>query len=201
MDVALRCVIAGLPLIVAACGGDPVVAMLEICPHVVYTGLVPSSAMAPMGNQFSVRVLAVDGMDLKWGSSNTKVATAVPDPTAGNESVGLITATGVGVTRVNAIDRNGVRGEVTVSVKEYPPDSDMQGSLIYDAHPCSGCHDSPGQSNVTSSGVSDNTDEEVIAAVTMGIKPEGGMLDAPGHMFALNDIEKIQIVAFLRSIV
>jgi hypothetical protein len=115
-----------------------------------------------------------------------------------------------------ASDKSSYR--VPVTVKMYPADAHLNGQNIYEAglpltgadpntkYMCSTCHDSPGQSNVTSGGVSDKTDAEVIAAFTMGIKAMsegGGMLNVENHTFphtfSIMGDDQISLVAFLRS--
>lgn len=175
----------------------------KICPPVVYTGFVqPSVPRDPDGLRFSVRVLVVEAKNPTWVTGDVNIARVMPD----GESMGLIVAAGkVGRTRVTVVADNGQESSIDVNVAEYPKESQLKGEELYRARPCVGCHDSPGQSNVTSSGISDKTDDQVIAAVTMGQKPAsegGGMLSTPGinHMFPLSGDERIQLVSYLRSV-
>jgi hypothetical protein len=153
------------------------------------------------------------GTSITWATDNVTVATA-----DGSATKGTITAIGAGMANIIAQASDSSSYQVPVTVKAYPADSHLRGQNIYEAglplvgqdpntkHMCSMCHDSPGQSNVTSGGVSDKTDEEVIAAVTMGIKPAsegGGMLDVLNHTFPhtfdIQGDDRTSLVAFLRS--
>jgi hypothetical protein len=174
----------------------------QICPPLVYTGLVPASTMQPMGLKYSVPVLLLRGKGTSWASSNSNVAIA-----SGDDAMGLIQAVGQGNANVSAINSDGTPYTIPVQVKVYPADSNLAGNNIYDMHRpnCNDCHDSPGQSNVTSAGVSDKTDQEVIDAFTKGIKAAsegGGMLNVPGgHMFSdIMGADQLNVVSFLRSI-
>jgi hypothetical protein len=198
-----------------ACGsGTSTPPGIQLCPPIAYSGIVPPSMLDPMPVKWDVPLLVLrGGSTVTWATDNINVATA-----DGNAMLGTITSVGAGMANVIAVGSDKSSYSVPVTVKMYPADSHLKGQNIYEAglpltgqdpntkYTCSTCHDSPGQSNVTSGGVSDKTDDEVIAAFTMGKKAAsegGGMLNVQNHTFphtfAITGDDQVNLVAFLRS--
>lgn len=91
--------------------------------------------------------------------------------------------------------------EVPITIVEYPSGSaQAASSQYYGALGCAACHDGEQQSDVTSSGIAEHSDAEVLAAIIAGTNSEdGSAIDAPGlHVFDLTQEEQTNMLAFLR---
>ena len=123
-----------------------------------------------------------------WTSSNASVATA-----SGNAKSGAIAAKKSGTTAVTVKDGTKT-ATVTVTVITYKSADKTAGAAEFAAAKCDGCHSASGP-DITPSGVGKHSDDEILAAVTQGMNPEGGMLEG-GHTYTTTPA----IVAYLRSI-
>lgn len=111
----------------------------------------------------------------------------------------VLEATAVGETTILVSAPGKVSFELPIVVTEYPAGSSQAATeLYYTTFECARCHDGEGQPDITSSGLAEHTDAEVLASIVDGVNPEGGDVASPDHIYALDDVQKVNLMAFLR---
>src|SRR5262249_14816937 len=149
-----------LVLAICGCGGQDAT-MISIFPSQVYT------AVEDTGARYSVPVAATGAGAANWSTSDSSVAAV-----SGTDVLGQIVAAGPGATSVEVV--GGARSATAgVTVVRYQTSDRMAGEQKYAAFMCAGCHGS-GTPDITPSGIGKHTDEQIQAAITQGLNPEGG---------------------------
>jgi mono/diheme cytochrome c family protein len=184
---------------IAACGGSPDAPStttkpasvtstpagdISVFPDKVFVGVDETGkalSAAPVG-------LTGGAGTVSWISSNTGIATA-----SGNAKAGTIAAKKPGTSTVTVKDGTKT-ATVLVTVIAYTSADKTAGAAEFAAAKCADCHGASGP-DITPSGVGKHSDEEILAAVTAGMNPEGGDLEG-GHKYTATPA----IVAYLRSI-
>jgi hypothetical protein len=155
---------------------------LEVFPAAIYTGIDESGSgyVAPIVASATGATFEVSG------------DCCVISATAGTGQAQLTAKkAGTGTITVSA---GGNKATVPVTVAVYSSADRSAGQQAYAASACGGCHDGAEQPDITSSGIPEHTDAEVLASIREGKNPEGG--EIPGHSFQVPD----GIVAYLRSL-
>jgi len=157
---------------------------ISVFPDRVFVGVDDTGAAmsaAPVG-------LTGGSGTVSWTSSNAAVASAT-----GNAKSGSITAKKVGTSTVTVKDGTKT-ATVSVTVIAYASADKATGAMEFATAKCAGCHGDSGP-DITPSGLGKHTDEQILAAITDGMNPEGGDLEG-GHEYTATKA----IVAYLRSI-
>jgi hypothetical protein len=157
---------------------------LEVFPAVAHTGVDGA------GTPFRVPVIAIGADSVTFTASNDSITVT---STADHAT---ITAVRAGMATLQVTSGAGSK-TVSVEVKQYPAAARMTGAQAATRLACMGCHATNG-SDITSSGIAEHTDDEVIASTVRGTNPEGGTI--PDHAFALTTDEQIGMAAYLRSL-
>jgi mono/diheme cytochrome c family protein len=184
---------------IAACGGGPDAPSISSQPSNVDATPAGDISVFPdklfvgvdeTGKALSAAPVGLTGGSgtVSWTSSNAGVAAAT-----GNAKSGSITAKKVGTSTVTVKDGKKT-ATVSVTVIAYASADTAAGATEFASAKCSDCHGAAGP-DITPSGLGKHTDEQILAAVTDGMNPEGGDLEG-GHKYTATKA----IVAYLRSI-
>jgi hypothetical protein len=156
---------------------------LEVFPAAIHTGVDEA------GDPFVAPVVASDS-NASFTISGSCCAVK-PGAAAGQAQV-TAQQPGSGMLTVSA---GGNTAQVPVEVIMYTKANWTAGQAAYASSACGSCHDGAGQSDITSSGIPEHTDAQVLTAIRTGVNPEGGQIEG-GHSFQVPD----GIVAYLRSL-
>lgn len=183
---------------IAACGGSPDAPSIKMNPASVTSTPAGDISVFPdkvfvgvdeTGKAFSAAPVGLTGGSgtVTWTSSNAGIASA-----SGNAKAGAIAVKKPGTTAVTVKDGTKT-ATVSVTVITYKSADKTAGAAEFAAAKCADCHGASGP-DITPSGVGKHDDDEILAAVTQGMNPEGGMLEG-AHMYTATPA----IVAYLRS--
>lgn len=204
----MRLCAATIAIMLCACGGGDGddEEFPSIFPEQGYTGFDGGA------HTFRIPVSASLDGDVTWSSESAAIVTiAAVTPPAElamfAENWAMVTATGVGSTRI-FVDGS-QRLEARITVVSYDPADVTLGDERYNnpANPgpanrvsCASCHQTPTGADHSPLVVAFRTDAELLAAITTGRYPDGGLpLEVP-HSWDLTVAERDGIVAYLRTL-
>jgi mono/diheme cytochrome c family protein len=154
---------------------------LEVFPAAIHTGTDDSGAayVAPI-------VASDTGASFEVSGSCCTITSGAGQAQITARQAGSATVT---------VSAGGHTATVAVEVTSYTSADRTAGQQAYAASACGGCHDGAGQPDITSSGIPEHPDDQVLTAIRSGINPEGGQIEG-AHSFQVPD----GIVAYLRSL-
>jgi hypothetical protein len=170
-------------------------------PATSYSAALPASSLSVFSQEvftgfdengsYSVPV-ALDGSEGKvtWTSSS---GTAGVSATADGA---MIVGSKSGSAVVTVKDGAG-SATVKVNVVSYTAAQRSTGEAELKKVGCNGCHDSG--ADITPSGIGKHTRDQIVAAFTMGMNPEGGKIDEGNTPHSFNVDDPDALVAYLRS--
>ena len=128
------------------------------------------------------------GATATWTSASTTVATAT-----GNTTNGKIVGVKAGTSTVTV--KSGTKtATIDVTVEVYAAADATAGKTEYTTGKCDDCHGAAG-TDITPSDLGKHSDDQILAAVTQGMNPEGGMIEGM-HSFTATKA----IIAYLRAL-
>lgn len=159
----------------------------------LYSGADPAGG----GATYKVTIAASDATGITWASADQTIATVT-----GTDMLGTVVAKKPGSTTITATSGGKVTS-VPLTVNSYSAADLTAGMAVATQYMCSksGCH---ATIDISPSDVGKHTDAELLAAVTMGMNPEGGPISigAAAHSFAVaaNSASSRGIIAYMRSL-
>jgi hypothetical protein len=183
-------------LVLSACGGN----MMTSGTNVPATGGAPVLFPTAINTGFdenghySAPVAASGATGVSWTSSDPSVASV-----SGTDGLAVITGLKAGTATITAT-AGGQSSTVSVTVAAYTAAAKSAGGAAYKSNGCqnAGCHDSAGP-DITPSGIAKHTDDQIVAAATMGANPEGGDISIGAAAHSFKTVPHA-IVAYLRSL-
>jgi mono/diheme cytochrome c family protein len=167
---------------ISGCAGSP--QTLEVTPEVAHTGVDGSST------PFRVPITAVGATNIRFSVSDGSLRFAATGDHA------TISAMRAGTAYVQVTSDAGNR-VVRVEVKQYTAAAKAMGEQVASRLACMGCHAAKA-SDITSSGVAERTDDELIESVVKGTTIDGASIK--DHAFTLSAAEQQGVAAYLRSL-
>jgi len=119
----------------------------------------------------------------------------------GAADIGTCTAVAAGTGNVQINSGSSV-AFVPVTVTQYTSAQRTAGEGVFNDNGCAGCHQpNGGNPDITSSGLAEHTEAQILGAVQSGLNPEDGSpIPVAGHSFTLTGDQIPGIVAYLRSL-
>jgi len=161
----------------------------------------PAAAYTGVDEQggYTVPILATGGDGTFEFSVPSELVLSVAP--GASPDLGVCTAVAGGIGNVEITSGDAVV-YVPVTVTPYTAAQKTAGQGVFANNGCGGCHGPTGANpDITSSGLAEHTEAEILGAVQSGINPEDGSpIPIGGHSFTLTGDENPGIVAYLRSL-